>query len=233
MSQNETKDTEEKTKKLNMIITNLIRVLLITIIIEQILTQNYSQIFLAVLTLALTYYPSLLEKRFKVYLPSTMQIIITLFIFGAQYLGEMKDFYRIFSWWDILLHTISGIIIGIIGFMFVYLLNEKHDKRVKLSPFFVAMFAFCFAVTVGVFWEFFEFGVDRIFELNMQKFRYPELGDDGLLDTMTDLIVDSIGALVTAIIGYIYMRKEDAGVLTKWFKGWFIKEKTNIKKKAN
>jgi len=227
MNKKTLKTNDEKTEKLNVIITNLIRILLITIIIQEVLTKNYSQIFVAVITLALTYYPSLLEKKFKVYLPSTMQIIITLFIFAAQYLGEMKDFYRLFSWWDIMLHTISGVIIGVIGFMFVYLLNEKYGTGVNLSPFFVAMFAFCFAVTVGVFWEIFEFGVDRIFNLNMQKFRYPELGDNGLLDTMIDLIVDSIGALVTVVIGYFYMRKEEGNVLKRWFKGWFVKEKKN------
>lgn len=185
-------EKEVRTQKINMAITNITRILLALIIVRGILVKDYNQLFIAFITIALTYYPSILEKRFGVYLPSSMQIIITLFIFGAQYLGEIRNFYRIFPWWDTALHTTSGVILGVIGFMFVYLLNEKYGKKVKLSPFFVVMFAFCFAVTMGVFWEFFEYGMDRIFGTNMQKFRYPELGDDGLVDTMGDLFVDSL-----------------------------------------
>ena len=108
-----------------------------------------------------------------------------------------------------MLHTTSGIILGVIGFMFVYLLNKSYSNSIKLSPFFVVMFAFCFAVTMGVFWEFFEFSADRILGTNMQKFRFPELGQDGLVDTMTDLFVDAVGALITSIIGYFYIQKKN------------------------
>lgn len=216
-------EKEVRNKKINMIITNFTRILLAIIIIRAILLKEYSQIFIAAITIGLTYYPSILERKFGVYLPGSMQIIITLFIFGAQYLGEIQDFYRIFPWWDTALHTTSGVILGIIGFMFVYLLNEKYGKSVKLSPFFVVMFAFCFAVTMGVFWEFFEYGTDRIFGANMQKFRFPELGDNGLVDTMGDLIVDSIGAFITSIIGYIYIKKKKDILFRNYFKEWFRK----------
>ena len=185
-------DREKRKQKINMVITNVTRILLMLIIFRGIVVKDYNQLFIAFVTIILTYYPSILEKRFGVYLPASMQITITLFIFGAQYLGEIRNFYRIFPWWDTALHTISGTILSVVGFMFVYLLNEKYGKKVKLSPFFVVMFAFCFAVTMGVFWEFFEYGMDRIFGTNMQKFRYPELGDDGLVDTMGDLFVDSL-----------------------------------------
>ena len=143
-----------------------------------------------------------MKKSFGVYLPGSLQIIITLFIFGAQYLGEIKNFYDKIPWWDTMLHTTSGIILGVIGFMFVYLLNKSYSNSIKLSPFFVVMFAFCFAVTMGVFWEFFEFSADRILGTNMQKFRFPELGQDGLVDTMTDLFVDAVGALITSCLLY-------------------------------
>ena len=225
LTEEEEEQKAKRTQIINMCITNIVRLLLVLIIVRGILIKDYNQLFIAVVTIALTYYPSILSKRFGVYLPATMQIVITLFIFGAQYLGEIKDFYRIFPWWDTLLHTTSGVIIGVIGFMFVYLLNDRYGKKVKLSPFFVVMFAFCFAVTMGVFWEFFEFGMDRVFGTNMQKFRFPELGDDGLVDTMGDLLVDAIGAFITSVIGYLYIKKKNDVLFRDWFKGWFRKEK--------
>lgn len=227
-----TKEQKEKrTQKINMIITNIVRLLLVLIITRGIFLKEYSQIFIAVITICLTYYPSILSKRFGVYLPAGLQIVITLFIFGAQYLGEIKDFYRIFPWWDTALHTTSGVILGIIGFMFVYLLNEKYGKKVKLSPFFVVMFAFCFAVTMGVFWEFFEYGADRMLGTNMQKFRFPELGDDGLVDTMGDLFVDALGAFITSSFGYLYIKKKKDVLFRDYFKHWFPKVNKEAKKK--
>lgn len=130
------KKMEVKTQKINMWITNIVRILLIAIIIRGIIVNDNSQMFIALLTIALTFYPSILSKRFGVYLPASMQIVITLFIFGAQYLGEIKDFYRIIPWWDTLLHTTSGVILGVIGFMFVYLLNEKYGKKSKTKSIF-------------------------------------------------------------------------------------------------
>lgn len=121
-----------------------------------------------------------------------------------------------------MLHTTSGVILGLIGFLFVYLLNEKGNKNVNLSPAFVILFAFCFAITMGVFWEFFEFGADRILGYNMQKFRMP--GQDGLIDTMTDLIVDALGALVACIVGWLYIKKRNDVLFNDYFDRWFKKE---------
>lgn len=212
-----------KSKKIeiNEVISWIVRTLLIFVIIESIFTKNYMNTFVGFLTFVMTFYPSILRKRFRVYLPATLQIIITLFIFAAQFLGEIHDFYYRFPWWDNMLHCISGSVLGIIGFMFVYFLNKTHIKKTKLSPFFVALFAFCFALSIGVFWEIFEFTGDRLLGLNMQKFRMP--GEDGLIDTMTDLIVDTIGALIVTIIGYIYMKDEKRMMKKKvkieeWFK---------------
>lgn len=209
--------------KSSMIITNLVRILLIVLFIRNIIIGNHDQDFIIVLTFLLTYYPSILEKSFGVYLPNTLQIVITLFIFAAQVLGEIHGFYDKITWWDTMLHTTSGVVLGIIGFLFVYLLNEKGNKNVNLSPAFVILFAFCFAITMGVFWEFFEFGADRIFGFNMQKFRLE--GQDGLVDTMCDLIVDAIGAIVACIGGYIYIKKSDDVLFKNYFRKWFKSNK--------
>lgn len=210
----------KKKMEINEIISWVIRILLIFAVVESLISKNYQSTFVAVLTFIMTFYPSILKKRFRVYLPSSLQIIITLFIFAAQFLGELHDFYYRFPWWDNMLHCISGSVLGIIGFMFVYFLNKTHIKKTKLSPIFVALFAFCFSISIGVFWEIMEFSGDRLLGLNMQKFRLP--GEDGLIDTMTDLIVDTIGALIVTAIGYIYMKDEKKILkrkvkIEKWF----------------
>lgn len=223
--------TDEKLfrrNKISMIITNFVRLSLMIIFIWGILKKDYSQFFLIVLTFFMTYYPSILEKRFGVYLPSRLEIVVTLFIFAAQVLGEMNGFYDKIPWWDIMLHATSGVVLGIVGFLFVYLLNERGDANVNLSPIFVVIVAFCVAITLGVFWEIFEFSADRLLGYNMQKYRVP--GQDGLVDTMSDLIVDSIGALVTCILGWLYIKKEKDTLFNNYFDNWFKSEKVKNKK---
>lgn len=212
-----------RNNKISMIVTNLVRLTLIIMFIRGCVIEDHSQTFLIILTFILTYYPSILKKRFGVYLPNRLEIVITLFIFAAQVLGEMHGFYDKISWWDTMLHTTSGIILGLVGFLFVYLLNENGDKNVNLSPVFVVIVAFCFAITIGVFWEFFEYGADRLFGYNMQKFRMP--GQDGLVDTMQDLIVDAVGALIACIFGWFYMKRKKDTLFNDYFDEWFESER--------
>ena len=219
---------KEKHNKMRMIVTNFVRIALILIYIRGWITQDHSQDFIILITFFMTYYPSILEKRYGVYLPARLEITITLFIFAAQVLGEMNGFYDKIPWWDTMLHTTSGVILGLVGFLFVYLLNEKGDKNVNLSPIFVVIFAFCFALTMGVFWEFFEFGADRLLGFNMQKFRMP--GQDGLVDTMEDLIVDTIGAIIACIGGWIYMKQKKDTLFNDVFDEWFESERIKNEK---
>jgi len=207
--------------KWNEIVGWGVRIILILALIKDIISGKLDTIFPIILALLLTFFPNILEKRFRVYLPSSMQVIIILFIFASEYLGELNGFYYRFWWWDIMLHTTSGFLLGIVGFMFVYLLNEKY-LSVNLSPFFIVLFAFCFAITMGVFWEFYEFGMDRFLGFDMQKFRFP--GEDGLVDTMTDLIVDTLGALVVSILGYMYIKEKHDLFFSKLFSEWFRKD---------
>ena len=232
MKKEKKKNLDSTRQNLNIFISNLTRVILILILIRGFVIGDHSQDFLIIITFALTYYPSILSKKFGVYLPKRLQLIITLFIFAAQILGEIGDFYEKISWWDTMLHTISGIVLGLVGFLFVYLLNEKGNINVNLSPKFVIIFAFCFALTMGVFWEFFEFGADRLFGYNMQKFRMP--GQDGLVDTMNDLIVDAIGAIVACIGGYIYIKRKKDVLFNDYFDEWFESERIkNTEKKQD
>lgn len=223
MSEQEKTIKARNKNKITMIVTNIVRVCLVLIFLRGCKIGDHSQDFVIVITFILTFYPSILAKRFGVYLPKRFEVTITLFIFAAQVLGEMNDFYNRISWWDTMLHMTSGIILGMSGFLFVYLLNEKGNVNVNLSPKFVIIIAFCFALTMGVFWEFFEFGADRLFGYNMQKFRLP--GQDGLVDTMEDLIVDAIGAIIACIFGSRYIRKNKDVLFNDYFDDWFESER--------
>lgn len=172
--------------------------------------------FTAVLGFSLTFIPETVENitKKKVRFSDGMKITIVIFIFCAEFLGEIRSFYEIVPWWDNMLHFLSGIILGLIGFILVYALNESNI--VTLKPIFIVSFAFFFALSCGVLWEIFEFSGDRLLGLNMQKFRPPEnvntlltenwSYDDGLKDTMTDIIMDAISAFITSILGFIKIK---------------------------
>lgn len=152
----------------------------------------------------ITLVPFLLGKRFQVFIPPEFECLATLFVFGSLFLGEVRGYYLRFWWWDLVLHTASGVLLGIVGFLLVYVLNEKEEIDLHMAPGFVALFAFLFGVGIGALWEIFEFSMDQFWGLNMQK---PMWGDpSGLTDTMWDLIVDILGAIVISVMGYGYLK---------------------------
>jgi hypothetical protein len=152
----------------------------------------------------ITFFPLFLERRYRVYIPSEFELLAIAFVFAALFLGEIRGFYLRFWWWDLILHTTSGVLLGILGLLLVHLLNEMEDVEVNLKPGFVALFAFLFAVGMGTLWEVFEYGMDQLFGMNMQK---ATVGDpSGLTDTMWDLIVDAGGALVISVLGYGWLK---------------------------
>jgi hypothetical protein len=211
--------------KVEVVIANTFRILLGVSMVVSFFTQNWLNLFIAILTLILTFLPFIIARRNHISLPPSFQVIILIFIFAAQYLGELKAYYYKFWWWDLMLHTFSGVILGFIGFILVYILNKEEKVNVVLSPFFMSLFAFTFALSVGALWEIYEFSVDSILGLNMQK--------SGLVDTMWDLIVDSIGALFTVFYGYLYEKNKEKGWFNKLLNG-FLKMNSNIfNKKKN
>lgn len=146
--------------------------------------------------------------------PVEIQVSAVIFIFATLFLGEVRDFYVKIWWWDLVLHTCSGVLLGLLGFMVLYLLNASTTISLALRPAFLAFFAFCFSVALGAIWEIFEFAMDRFFGLTMQK---PMLNDpSGLTDTMWDLIVDTIGALIASIGGLTYMLRARAEGRKDW-----------------
>lgn len=205
--------------KLENAVSNIIRLMLVLAAIYSIITKNYINTFTSIFTLFLTFLPFIIARKEHIKLPPSFQIIILLFIFAAQFLGEMNSYYLKFWWWDTMLHTFSGIILGFIGYLLVYTLNNEEKVNVYLSPFFMVLFSFTFAVALGALWEIFEFSMDSSFGTAMQK--------SGLVDTMWDLIVDALGALFTAFCGWMYETKKEEG----WFKqafNSFMKNNKNL-----
>lgn len=156
--------------------------------------QNWTYVAMSVLTLVVMMLPSIVEKSLNVELPSEFEIVLILFIYGALFLGEMRQFYERFWWWDKMLHGFSGLILGNAGFLIVSFLNRSTKTTVQLSAVFVSFFSFCFAVAMGAVWEIYEYFMDQVFGFNMQR--------GSLDDTMTDLILDTVGAALFAVLGY-------------------------------
>lgn len=156
--------------------------------------------FTSFLCFALTLLPAFIARRLQVILPVEFSLTACAFLYAAFALGEVRDFYQRFWWWDVVLHSLSAIVLGFIGFLIVY--SFHMSRRIKAAPIYLALFSFGFALTLGTLWEIFEFFMDIVFGLNMQK--------SGLVDTMTDLIVDSLGGLLAAWIGYYYVKGGDS-----------------------
>ena len=178
-----------------------------TIRVKSSYTLMLVQCILGVLALHL---PDIIERRIKRDVPSPMVIIYIIFLYCAIYLGEVRNFYYTVANWDDILHTISGAMLGSLGFSVITLLNNTEKIPLDLSPLFVALFAFCFAVTMGVFWEFYEYSFDGLLGLNMQKFMLEDgtelVGRMALNDTMTDLFVDSVGAFIISVLGGLSLK---------------------------
>ncbi len=154
------------------IIYLLLRLLVVVVILDQIQSRNYENIFLCILTLILFMIPSFIEKRIHIDIPDTLEVIILLFIFSAEILGEINSYYLIFPYWDTTLHTLNGFLAAAIGLSLIDILNKNDKFAISLSPVFVALVAFCFSMTIGVVWELFEFSMDQFLGFDMQKDTY-------------------------------------------------------------
>ncbi|MCI8304785.1 MAG: MFS transporter [Lawsonibacter sp.] len=241
-----------------------LRFLVIAVMVAQFFNGDFESVFLCGLTLVLFLLPTVFERALMIDLPNTMEIIIMLFIFAAEILGEISSFYTTFKGWDTILHTLNGFLCAAIGFALVDMLNRTEKFSLSLSPVFMSIVAFCFSMTIGVLWEFFECGMDQLLMLDMQKDtvihtiasvsldpsglnsrviiqdivdtivvtadgQQISLGlggylDVGILDTMKDLFVNFIGAVVFSIIGYFYVKSRGQGR----FAGRFIPQVVEV-----
>lgn len=163
-----------KSKRLSLrkkrgIVNAILSIFVLLVLIAHLLRADYHSVFICILTLMLFDIPFWAEKALKITLPKELEIIILFFIFDAEILGEIGSFYTYVPWWDTMLHTINGFLMAAIGFALIDLLNNSPKFHITLSPTFVAVVAFCFSMTIGVLWEFFEFSMDMIFHTDMQK----------------------------------------------------------------
>lgn len=159
-----------------------------------------------VLGLAVMIIPSAIERKWNISIPNYMYVLYFVFLYCAIYLGEVHSFYYLIPYWDNILHAFSGAMLGALGYAIVIMLNNAKEVTLQISPFFVAVFAFCFALTIGTVWEIYEYLVDSAFGLNMQKYILEDgtllAGQKALQDTMEDIIVDAVSALAISTIGY-------------------------------
>lgn len=243
---------EIREHKSSFIVYVTLRALVILVMILQIFNRNYEGVFYCILTLILLMIPSFIQMELKIELPTTLEIFILIFIFAAEILGEIGSYYTKVANWDTMLHTINGFLAAAIGFSLVDILNRNEKVKVQLSPLFMAVVAFCFSMTIGVMWEFWECGMDLFLGMDMQKdtivhsistvmleptggnrvvhidnikntaVNGMELGlggylDIGLIDTMKDLFVNFIGAVVFSIIGFFYVKQRGKGKFANCF----------------
>ena len=248
---------QELKRKRSVTEVNLVlRLMVILIMVAQFFNRNFENVFLCLLTLVLFLLPTIFERRLKIDLPDTLEIVIMLFIFAAEILGEIRAFYTTFQGWDTMLHTINGFLCAAIGFCLVDMFDRNERFSLTLSPVFMAIVAFCFSMTIGVLWEFFECAMDQLFLLDMQKDTVlssissvmldPTGGntpvaikgitdvivvangeqiplgvggylDVGILDTMKDLVVNFVGAVVFSFIGYFYVKGRGKGRFARRF----------------
>jgi len=189
-------------KRRDRLFTRVFRILLVLAVISSIITRQWQNLTTIVVTYGLTFANQWINRHTRIKVIHEINLLAMVFLFAANFLGSIMNFYEMFWWWDMLLHTFSGVLLGFGGIVIVYTLNSTPNIAVNLSPFFIALFAFTFAVSMGAVWEIHEFTMDSLLGWNMQR--------SGLVDTMWDLIVDSIGALIAAVTGYFYIRDEES-----------------------
>jgi len=215
---------KSRTERVLYVLTITIRILVFISFLWAFLEGNWVIVFLSLLTYLSTYLSYWFEKTSNVDLPVEFELIVILFLFATLFLGEIGKFYELFWWWDILLHTFSAFIFGCIGFMILFVLNQS--KKIRAKPIWIVIFSFSFALAIGALWEIFEFSMDMSFGLSMQR--------SSLIDTMTDLIVDAIGAFVASFLGFLYLKHDKMSFVSK-FTHSFIKYNPKFlgKKKNN
>lgn len=224
----------------------VLRIIVIALLVLELVQKQYESAFICGLVLVLFALPAFVQKNLGIQLPTTLEVLILLFIFAAEILGELQSYYVQFPHWDTILHTTNGFVCAAFGFSLVDILCRNKQEKFRLSPLFMALVAFCFSMTVGVLWEFFEYGMDRFAHTDMQKdtvihsiatveldetrsnrvviledissvtVNGQELGlggylDIGLQDTMEDLMVNFVGAVVFCFFGYFYIKYRGRG----------------------
>jgi hypothetical protein len=193
----------DQDRNLYLTVTAGLQFLLVIGLVLFLITRHWENFVLTGVVILLTLAPAFLFRRYRVIVPPEFQLISAAFVFLSLFLGSALDFYYRFWWWDMVLHTASGFLLGIIGFIVLFVMNQTDRLPPGMKPVFLCLFGVTFAVTLGVLWEIFEFAMDRFWPaLDMQS---TTIGN-GVIDTMEDLIVDLLGAVIVAVMGYVYLK---------------------------
>ena len=196
-------------------ISLVLKIMLIIGAVLEALQGNWLNTVTTIGMVILAFTPLLMVYQFNVRIPSEFELLAVLFIYASLVLGDIYGFYTKYWWWDILLHASSGLILGILGFLLVYVLNEHENLKMHMKPSFVSLFAFMFAVGMGTLWEVVEFTLDQTLGMNTQG--------GSLVDTMGDLVVDCIGALIISIYGYRYLLSPNTdSFLKRWIQHFIM-----------
>jgi len=187
-------------RSLSLTLTFVIQALLVVGLVVFIFRRDWENVFLTLLVIGLTLAPALLDRQYRIVIPPEFQLISAAFVFLSLFLGSATDYYYKYWWWDVVLHTSSGFLLGIVGYIFLFVLNRTNRIPRDMRPGFICFFAVTFSVFLGVMWEIVEFVVDRFTNANMQS------QETGVVDTMQDLIVDTIGAVIVAMMGMAYAK---------------------------
>ncbi len=206
-------ERELRMEKIHTWVTLFLLLTLVLAFIVAVREKNWISVFIISITFVMIYFPKIVEKLSDIDIPIEIEIFAVLFIYATLFLGEIHGYYTKFWWWDLVLHTGSALTLGLIGFMILYILYKR--EKVKSSPIVIALFSFAFAVAIGALWEIFEFSMDLIFSTKMQK---------SALDTMTDLIVDAVGGMIGAGMGYFYLKRKEGFLVGRIIKQF---ERTN------
>ncbi len=239
-----------RTNRQSFIVYSILRFIVIGVLIRSIFTQNFESAGICILSLVLFLLPAFFEQQMKIEIPPVFESIIYLFIFAAEILGEINHYYILIPGWDTMLHTINGFLAAAVGFSLVDVFNQRSERN-HLSPIYLTLVAFCFSMTIGVLWEFFEFAGDYFLQMDMQKdFVIQQFGtvsldpngkaiilrdivkttielkdgsqyiihggylDIGIIDTMKDLFVNFIGAIVFSFIGFCHIYNRESFKIT-------------------
>jgi len=178
----------------------LIRLTLLVAIVMYIFLGDWQSVFGTTGIFLVILLPTLLREKFNVHMPRRIDASVAIFVFLSVFLGSVADFYEKFPWWDGALHFKSGLLLGILGFLVVYSMNMSRPGKISMSPGFIAFFSVCFSLAVSVFWEIYEYVMDTWFGYTMQE--------TGLPDTMGDLIINAVGAIIIGVVSYFWMKKE-------------------------
>lgn len=245
--------TQHRHRIRKLTLRGFLTAVVIAVMVRQLFMGNYENVFMGALTLILFAVPLFIDRKLGIDIPPGLEAVVLCFIFAAEILGEVDSFYTKIKHWDTMLHTVNGFLMAAVGFALVDIFNRSDKFAFKLSPFFLAVVAFCFSMTIGVLWEFFEFGMDSLFATDMQKdyivtqinsvkfnpdglnivsrvpiktlivngedwiARFDGYIDIGLIDTMKDLFVNFIGAVVFSFIGFFYVKSRGKGKIARQF----------------